>query len=144
MFIWGQSRPEQARGKSEPWVCPFFRSTMGAPGSDVPQDPEDSCSTPRPPLTIGQRALSPQSPHFSSSKRDITALLLLSKACHTKPAPTIGLCACCSLCLICSSPDFYMLAPSCHLDLSSNVSSLLSHYLSYFLFNIYQYLKFLI
>lgn len=26
--------PEQARGKSELWVCPLLRPTMGAPGSD--------------------------------------------------------------------------------------------------------------
>lgn len=102
----GQSRPEQARGKPEPWVCPLFRPTMGAPGSDMPQEPEDLCSIRRPPLTIGQRALSPKSSHFSSSKRDVTAFLRFSKACYTKAALTIGLCTCCSLCLICSSPRF--------------------------------------
>lgn len=106
MFIWGQSRPEQARGKPEPWVCPLFRPTMGAPGSDMPQEPEDLCSIRRPPLTIGQRALSPKSSHFSSSKRDVTAFLRFSKAVYTKAALTIGLCTCCSLCLICSSPRF--------------------------------------
>ena len=51
---------EQARGKPEPWVCPPFRPTMGAPGSDLTQELEDSSSIPSPPLTRGQRALSPR------------------------------------------------------------------------------------
>ena len=35
------SGPEQAKGKPELWVCPLLRPTMGAPGSDLPQEPED-------------------------------------------------------------------------------------------------------
>lgn len=98
------SGAKQARGKLEPWVCPLFRPTMGALGSDLPQEPEDSSSIPSPPLTTGQRALFPKTP--TSSKRGLTALLLLSKTCYTKPAPTLGLCTCHSLCLECSFPRF--------------------------------------
>ena len=115
-------------------------SPLQAPGSDLPQEPEDSNTISSPPK---QRALCSKSP-ISFSKSGITARLFLSKPCYTEPAPTLCLCTCCSLYLECSSPRFlhgWLLLS--YLDLSSNVSSSLSHYLSYFLFNIYQYLNFL-
>ena len=54
--------PEQAKGKPEPRVCPLFRPTMGAPGSDLPQEPEGSSSIPKPPLTGGQGTSCPRAP----------------------------------------------------------------------------------
>ena len=69
--------PEQARGKSEPWMCSLFRPTMGAPGSDMTQEPEDSSSIPSPPLTTGQRALSPKA--HTSNKRGLTQPSCLSQ-----------------------------------------------------------------
>lgn len=47
-----------------------------------------------------------QSSHFPPAKGANTALLLLSKACCTQPAPAQGLGTCCFLCLECSSPRF--------------------------------------
>lgn len=92
--------PEQARGKSELWVCPLPRPTMGAPGSDLPQEPEDSSSIPSLPLTTGQRAVAPKAPTSSkgTSQPRLAAPSLL-------PLRTFTL-AVCSLCPERSSPRF--------------------------------------
>lgn len=124
----GQSRPEG-------------NLSLGCvPSSGQPSGPQEvTCTRSQktqalfPPTTYywAKSSISPHF-HFSSTERDITAPLL-SKACYTTAGPLHLLIPLPRMLF----PKIFTWVAPCHLDLSSNVSALLSHYLSYFLCSVY-------